>query len=156
MNLLAHADENTVYSFLTQQGTVSVRGASPSALRTDDASLAKTMLYCCDAPAEASPRLLGAAARMQLLSAEASLVFANVLATEHDADSSALEPVWQQLLESPKWHALALPVSDAASCSRADGSCGRSSIGGHRGAVLMTPIHSLKKAQQLNLKKTLG
>ena len=106
VNLLAHADENTVYSFLTQQGTVSVRGASLSALRTDDASLAKTVLYCCDAPAEASPRLLGAAARMQLLSAEASLVFANVLATEHDADSSALEPVWQQLLESPKWHAL--------------------------------------------------
>ncbi|MFP3648383.1 3-deoxy-D-arabino-heptulosonate 7-phosphate synthase, partial [Paraburkholderia sp. SIMBA_054] len=82
------------------------RGASLSALRTDDASLAKTVLYCCDAPAEASPRLLGAAARMQLLSAEASLVFANVLATEHDADSSDLEPIWQQLLESPKWHAL--------------------------------------------------
>ncbi|MDR6203871.1 hypothetical protein [Paraburkholderia graminis] len=43
---------------------------------------------------------------MRIVWSSLTLVFANVLATEHDADSSALEPVWQQLLESPKWHAL--------------------------------------------------
>ena len=106
LELLAHTEADTVYPFRTQQGTVSLHGASLRALRTDEARLAGTVLYCCATPAEATPRLLSAAGRMQLLSAEASLVFANALAAEHHADSSDLEPVWQQLLESPKWRAL--------------------------------------------------
>ena len=50
--MLAEADERVVYSFETREGTVRVRGASLRALGTDDASLDRTVLYCCDARAE--------------------------------------------------------------------------------------------------------
>lgn len=106
LRLLAHAEDGVVYSFKTQQGIVSLRGASLRALTTDEADLAKIVLYCCDAPAEATPRLLSAASRMQLLSAQASLEFASILAAKQSADSQALEPVWQQLLEAPQWGAV--------------------------------------------------
>lgn len=41
LRLLAHAQENVVYPFETQQGTVHLRGASLSALTTDEAGLKK-------------------------------------------------------------------------------------------------------------------
>lgn len=103
LRLLASAEDNVVYPFETQQGVVSLRGASLSALTTDEAGLTKAVLYCCDAPAEATLRLLNAANRMQLLSAQASLEFASTLAENPHADLQALEPVWHQLLESPRW-----------------------------------------------------
>ncbi|MPW19597.1 3-deoxy-D-arabino-heptulosonate 7-phosphate synthase [Paraburkholderia sp. CNPSo 3157] len=106
LRLLAHAEENAVYSFETRQGTVRLRGASLRALTTDEAALTKAVLYCCDAPAETTPRLLGAASRMQLLSAQASLEFASATAEGRHADSQDLEPVWHQLLESPRWRAV--------------------------------------------------
>ncbi|MCY1221497.1 hypothetical protein D9M69_118160 [compost metagenome] len=106
LRLLAHAGKDAVYAFETRQGTVRLHGASLSALRTDAAGLARTVLYCCDAPAEARPRLLGAASRMQLLSAQASLEFASALAQAQTADTAALAPVWHQLLESPRWHSV--------------------------------------------------
>lgn len=106
VRLLAHAEESVIYSFKTQQGMVNLRGASLRALTTDEADLARTVLYCCDAPAEATPRLLSAASRMQLLSAQASLEFASALAAKHAADAQALEPVWLQLLEAPQWGAV--------------------------------------------------
>ncbi|MEM5429824.1 3-deoxy-D-arabino-heptulosonate 7-phosphate synthase [Cupriavidus oxalaticus] len=106
LRLLAQADKDAVYAFETQQGTVRLQGASLSALHADAAGLAGMVLYCCDAPAEASPRLLGAASRMQLLSAQASLEYASGLALAQTADSAALEPVWHQLLESPRWHSV--------------------------------------------------
>lgn len=106
MRLLAQADEQVVYPFSCQQGTVRLNGASLKALTTDEASLASTVLYCCDAPAEAAPRLLAAPSRMQLLSAQASLEFASRLADGQAADAQDLEPVWQQLLESPRWAAV--------------------------------------------------
>ncbi|WP_345250718.1 3-deoxy-D-arabino-heptulosonate 7-phosphate synthase [Pigmentiphaga soli] len=103
LRLLAHAEDNVVYPFATRQGTVHLRGACLRALTTDEAGLARTVLYCCDAPAEASPRLLGAASRMQLLSAQASLEFAAILAEKQDADPQSLVPVWYRLSESPGW-----------------------------------------------------
>ncbi len=106
LRLLAHAEENVVYPFKTGQGTVCLEGASLRALTTDEASLRRTVLYCCDAPAEAAPRLLSAASRMQLLSAPASMEFASILAQNHIADTQELEPVWHGLLESPKWGAV--------------------------------------------------
>lgn len=106
LRLLAHAEDGVVYSFKTQQGMVSLRSASLRALTTDEADLARTVLYCCDAPAEATPRLLSAASRMQLLSAQACLEFASVLEEKQSADAQALEPVWQQLLEAPQWGAV--------------------------------------------------
>lgn len=104
LHLLAHADENTDYAFETQQGTVLLRGASLHGLKTDEAQLQKHVLYFCDAPAEKTPRLLGAASRMQLLSTPASLAFANRLAGQQSAGLHALEPVWHELVQAPQWH----------------------------------------------------
>ncbi|NVH71386.1 3-deoxy-D-arabino-heptulosonate 7-phosphate synthase [Paraburkholderia sp. JPY432] len=103
LTLLAHAEPHTVYSFRTQQGTVHLSGASLAALTSDATGLRSTVLYCCDAPVEAAPRVLSPASRMQLLSAQASLDFAGALADGRDADCADLEPVWHQLLESPRW-----------------------------------------------------
>jgi len=106
LRLLAHAEEEAVYPFETRQGVVRLRGASLRALKTDEAGLKKTILYCCDAPAEDTPRLLSAASRMQLLSAQASLAFAGALAQKRHADPQSLGPVWRELLESPQWRAV--------------------------------------------------
>ncbi|WP_321885087.1 3-deoxy-D-arabino-heptulosonate 7-phosphate synthase [Paraburkholderia bannensis] len=106
LRLLAHADVDRVYTFETQQGSVKLSGASLHALSTDDAALRDAVLYCCDAPAETPPRLLGAASRMQLLSAHPSVGFANALAEHRSASAHALDTIWQALLESPHWHSV--------------------------------------------------
>ncbi|EEA03842.1 conserved hypothetical protein [Burkholderia sp. H160] len=106
LTLLAHADPHTVYSFRTLQGAVRLRGASLAALTSDGPGLRRSVLYCCDAPVEATPRVLSPASRMQLLSAHASLDFAGALADGRDADCAGLEPVWRQLLEAPRWRAV--------------------------------------------------
>ncbi|WP_447919664.1 3-deoxy-D-arabino-heptulosonate 7-phosphate synthase [Achromobacter aegrifaciens] len=103
LRLLTHADPQTDYAFNTRQGQFALRGASLRALLTEGPQLDTTVLYFCDGPAEAMPRLLSAASRMQLLSAPSSLECADRLARGHDAGPSTLEPVWQQLLESPQW-----------------------------------------------------
>lgn len=110
LRLLAGADANTLYPFTTQQGVVCLRGAS---LRTLDADtdadaddIGTPVLYCCDVPADAAPRLLSAASRMQLLSAPASLEYASRLARNQPVDALQLAPVWQALLSSPRWHAV--------------------------------------------------
>ncbi|MFW7342629.1 3-deoxy-D-arabino-heptulosonate 7-phosphate synthase [Pollutimonas sp. H1-120] len=106
LRLLAQAEENAVYPFRTEEGTMQLLGSSLRALRHDEAGLAGTVLYCCDAPADAAPRLFGAASRMQLLSATASLKFADSLAEKHDANPQSLESIWRQLLDSPSWGAV--------------------------------------------------
>ncbi|AET94612.1 hypothetical protein BYI23_D011020 (plasmid) [Burkholderia sp. YI23] len=100
LRLLSRANENADYAFETREGTVQVRGASLSALRTDEAALEQTVLYCCDASDAAALRLLGAAGRMRLMTAPASLDYAGRLADPQD-----LEPVWDELLASPQWAA---------------------------------------------------
>lgn len=106
LRLLAHADPHVTYAFESHQGPVRLRGASLAALTTDEASLATTVLYFSDAPAEALPRLLSAAGRMQLLSAQESLAYACLLADGKVPDTHLLEPVWEQLLVSPRWSAV--------------------------------------------------
>lgn len=106
LRLLAHADPQGTYAFESHQGPVRLRGASLAALATDEASLAATILYFSDAPAEASPRLLSAAGRMQLLSAQESLAYASLLADGKAPDAQRLEPIWEQLLVSPRWSAV--------------------------------------------------
>ncbi|RTZ43451.1 3-deoxy-D-arabino-heptulosonate 7-phosphate synthase [Candidimonas sp. SYP-B2681] len=103
LRLLAHAEETLAYPFETKQGIVRLRGASLRALTADKTNLTRAVLYCSDAPAEAAPRLLSAASRMQLLSAQASVEFASTLASKQHADAQDLEPVWHELLESPRW-----------------------------------------------------
>jgi len=106
LRLLAHADAQTIYVFDSHQGPVRLRGAALAALSADDADLARTILYFSDAPADTAPRLLNAAGRMQLLSAQESLDFASALASGEAPDASALSPVWQQLLVAPRWSAV--------------------------------------------------
>ncbi|KWN18340.1 3-deoxy-D-arabino-heptulosonate 7-phosphate synthase [Burkholderia territorii] len=106
LSLLAQADPDTVYTFDTREGAVRLHGASLHALKIDDAALQREVLYCCDAAADPAPRLLGAASRMQLLSAPASLEYASALAQHADADPHGLGAVWQALLEQPSWRAV--------------------------------------------------
>ncbi|KAB0634198.1 3-deoxy-D-arabino-heptulosonate 7-phosphate synthase [Burkholderia latens] len=106
LHLLAQADPHTVYAFDAREGAVRLHGASLHALTTDDAALQREVLYCCDASADPAPRLLGAASRMQLLSAPASLDYASALARHQDADPHGLDVVWHALLELPSWHAV--------------------------------------------------
>ncbi|MCO4891666.1 3-deoxy-D-arabino-heptulosonate 7-phosphate synthase [Cupriavidus sp. WGtm5] len=106
LRLLAHADKDVVYPFATRQGTVPLRGAALCALPSASAALSRTVLYCCDAPAEPTPRLLSAASRMQLLSATPTLDFAAALTAARPADERELEPVWHALLEAPGWRAV--------------------------------------------------
>jgi hypothetical protein len=106
LRLLGHADDKTIYSFQTRQGQVPLRGASLRALRHSAENPATRVLYCCDASADTAPRLLGAASRMQLLSASASVEFAVALAEEGRIDPPGLEPVWDQLLKAARWKAV--------------------------------------------------
>lgn len=106
LTLLAQADDDTIYSFDTREGAVRIHGASLAMLSTEHAALSREVLYCCDAPAERSPRLLSAASRMQLLSAQASLDYASALARHVPADPDDLAVVWHALLELPQWRAV--------------------------------------------------
>ena len=105
LEVLSQAEEESLHSFQTTQGEVRLSGASLRRLSTDEARVAATVLYCSDAPA-GQPRLLSAAARMQLLSTPASLDFAAALADGSVADPASLEPVWLELLGSPRWSAV--------------------------------------------------
>ncbi len=106
LRLLAHADAQTTYAFESHQGPVRLRGAALAALSAEDADLVRTILYFSDAPVDAAPRLLNAAGRMQLLSAQESLDYASLVSAGEAPDASALAPVWQQLLVSPRWSAV--------------------------------------------------
>ncbi|WP_067273395.1 hypothetical protein [Mitsuaria sp. 7] len=101
LRLLAQADVQTSYAFASDDGEVRLRGASLSALPTEEAGLARAVLYCCDGPEERAPRLLNAASRMQLLSAEASLDVAARLEDGAPVEPALLLPVWRLLLEAP-------------------------------------------------------
>lgn len=129
LQLLAQADPAAVYTFEGQGGSVRVHGASLSALKTNHAELKRNVLYCTDASVETIPRLLNPASRMQLLSALPSLEFAGRWANLHaggvtnnetqspdqagsvsdtregtrQAVLNILEPVWHELLHSPRW-----------------------------------------------------
>ena len=103
LRLMAEARPDTAYTFATRQGPMTLRGSSLAALPTCAETLAGTVLYCCNAPADAGARLLSAASRMQLLSAPASLDYAGRLARGETADANALEPVWRLLLDAPAW-----------------------------------------------------
>lgn len=106
LRLLSHAETHAHYPFQTAQGPVCLRGASLRALGADEARLAGTVLYCCDSADEAAPRLLGAAGRMQLMSGPTALDYARALAEQQPVDPNDLEPIWRDLLASPRWTAV--------------------------------------------------
>ncbi|MGE4337397.1 MAG: 3-deoxy-D-arabino-heptulosonate 7-phosphate synthase [Pigmentiphaga sp.] len=112
LDLLAQADAQRVYAFASRQGELGVSGSSLQRLAAQDSApgaglashaLACAVLYCCDGLAESGPRWLGAASRMQLLSASASLEFAGALAEDRPAPPEDLQAVWHLLTESPRW-----------------------------------------------------
>lgn len=103
LRLLAHADPHSDYAFSTRQGRFPLRGASLHALPAGGPQLDTRVLYFCDGPADTIPRLLSAASRMQLLSAQPSLDYASRLAQGLDPAPDTLEPVWRLLLESSQW-----------------------------------------------------
>ncbi|MCP2518113.1 3-deoxy-D-arabino-heptulosonate 7-phosphate synthase [Achromobacter mucicolens] len=103
LRLLKHADAQTTYVFDSHQGPLRLRGAALAALPADPDELASTILYFSDAPAETAPRLLSAASRMQLLSAQESLDYASQTIAGEAPDSQTLAPLWRQLLAQPRW-----------------------------------------------------
>lgn len=106
LRLLAHAQPDQLYLFKTREGVMPLRGASLCALPTEAARLHDTVLYCSTDAPDREPRLLTAAARMQLLSAAQSLKFAATLAQNGHADAQLLAPLWAQLLNAPPWQAV--------------------------------------------------
>lgn len=106
IDLLAGADPSISYTFETQQGTVAIRGATLSALPRDQTDLKHLVLYCCEGPAEARPRLLSAAGRMQLLFADESLRYAQAIEQEQPGDTRLLYGLWRQVLHADEWKAV--------------------------------------------------
>lgn len=102
LELLAQADADTVYTFETAQGSIKIRGGSLVGLSTDDATLKKTVRYWCAAPPVLTAQALNPANRMRLLSTPACVDYASRLLLDQKTDSVLLEPVWDELLESPR------------------------------------------------------
>ena len=105
LQLFARADEHAAYPFDAAEETVWVRGASLRAFAAANADKLRTVLYCCLEPGQAMPRMLGASSRMQLLSARPSLEFAHAVSGGKE-DVGMLEPLWNELLQSPRWRAV--------------------------------------------------
>ena len=108
LHLLAAADPGIDYPFASADGTVRLRGASLAALSAQTATPTPPILYCCDTPPEPTVRLLTAASRMQLLSAPATMTYAQRRGAGLDADPDGLHAVWHDLITEPRWrHVLA-------------------------------------------------
>ena len=101
LRLLGKAEANSVYEFRAREGILRLRGASLAALSPDEAHMKRSILYCCDVEHDPGPRLLSAAARMQLLSTPASLAYAAAIGKS--AGKDALHAVWDDLLHESRW-----------------------------------------------------
>lgn len=103
LRLLGSASEGVDHTFTTAEGPLRLSGASLHAFAEAAADLASTVLYCVDAPAGPTHRVLSAASRMQLLSATACLNHAAALAQGERPPAQHLQTVWNALLTSPAW-----------------------------------------------------
>jgi hypothetical protein len=115
---LAHASEDETYAFASADGEVRVSGASLRALGPSARVLPLHVIYCCPAPAEAQPAILGAATKSVLGGEPASLAFAQRLARGESPSAQELAPVWDALAHSPRLRA-ALHQYDTAQAARA-------------------------------------
>src|SRR5690606_34832581 len=102
----AQAHAATVYAFRAREGVIHLNGASLTALPGEMGSLENTVLYCSDDSSDREPRLLSAAARMQLLSAPQSLEVANALQQAKPVDTKVLGFLWEDVLNSEPWQAV--------------------------------------------------
>ncbi len=103
LKVLAQAEVKRNYSFKAREGSFLLRSSQLASLPTEADTLGTTVLYTSDAPADRHPRLLSAAARMQLMSSAEGIAFATALAEGLSGDAGVLEPLWDQLLQTPQW-----------------------------------------------------
>lgn len=106
LTVLAQADAGRNYAFKAREGNFLLRGSQLATLPTDADTLGGTVLYTSDAPADRNPRLLSAAARMQLMSSTEGIACAIALAEGRPANERELETLWAQLLHAPQWQAV--------------------------------------------------
>jgi hypothetical protein len=99
---LAGADPATAYAFACAEGEVRITGESLRALAPHGRALPPHAIYCCSAPVESQPQMLGAAARAVLLAEAPSLAFADRLQRGESPDAALLLPVWQDLAAAPR------------------------------------------------------
>lgn len=107
LRLMAAADPARSYRFQCREGGITVRGRSLQGLDdTDEATLASRVMYCSDDRAGTPARLLGAASRMQLLSAPESVAHAVALAVSGPVSAQGLTLLWRAILHEPRWNAV--------------------------------------------------
>lgn len=102
LHRLSQAEAGIAHAFPAREGAVFVHGESLRRLRPDGHALPPQVVYCCDAPAERHPAVLGAASRAQLLTERHCLAFASRLAAGEAPADHALRPVWERLLHADR------------------------------------------------------
>jgi hypothetical protein len=102
---LAQADPGETYAFASADGTVHVAGESLRGLAPQGRALPPHVIYCCSAPAEPNPPVLGAASKAVLLAERASLAFAHQLARGESPVHADLAAVWEALPSAPRLRA---------------------------------------------------
>ncbi|MFJ1301815.1 3-deoxy-D-arabino-heptulosonate 7-phosphate synthase [Pseudomonadota bacterium AL_CKDN230030165-1A_HGKHYDSX7] len=103
LHLLSAAASGVDYTFASADGPVRLSGTSLAALSAQTGTAAPAVLYCCDTPPEPAVRLLTAASRMQLLSAPATIAYAQRRHAGLGADPHDLLAVWHDLITEPRW-----------------------------------------------------
>ncbi|HLT98497.1 MAG TPA: 3-deoxy-D-arabino-heptulosonate 7-phosphate synthase [Burkholderiaceae bacterium] len=103
LKVLAQADEHRNYPFKAREGIFLLRGAQLARLPTEVETLDNMVLYTSDAPADRNPRLLSAAARMQLMSSPEGIAYATAVSGGGTGDAHGLDALWTQLLHAPQW-----------------------------------------------------
>lgn len=110
---LALAEPGESYAFASADGPVHVAGASLRALQPPGPALPSQVIYCCTAPPEPKPPLLGAASQAVLLTQPACIAFAQALARGATPAPQLLLPVWQGLPRSPRLRGALLQYESA-------------------------------------------
>jgi hypothetical protein len=114
---LAHASRGEAYAFASADGDLRVTGESLHRLGPHGRALPLHVIYCCTAPPEPRPPVLGAASKAVLLAEPASLAFAQQLASGGSPAHAGLAPVWEALTTAPRLRA-ALHQYDTAQAVR--------------------------------------
>lgn len=102
---LAAADPQQAYAFGSADGQVKLPGAALRELQPTGHALPARVIYCCTAPPEARPQMLGAAGKSVLVAEPASLAFARAVAAGAAPPQQDLAPVWQALTREPRLRA---------------------------------------------------
>ncbi|TFZ01077.1 hypothetical protein [Ramlibacter rhizophilus] len=99
---LALAQPGMRYRFASEHGPIDLPGEALRALRPRGGALPERVVYCCNAPPEAQPPPLSAAARALLLGEAETLEFALRHADAGRADPAPLQSLWEGLASRPR------------------------------------------------------